>query len=232
MAARSTGALALVRARQVLERAESRAGVRHAGERIALPRLRGLFPEGLAPGSVTQIDGSTSVVFSLVAAAMGVSGWAAILGMRHVGWAAAQDAGVDVSRVVVVPTVTSEGVAVCVDYFDVVVVGEGVEIAPGERRSLMGRIRKCRTVVISGTAWPGAARVEAHVISSEGCGQGDGYVHRRLVEARRTDIPAHARLSSGVRIEEITAPVPLTRDRDGTRARRGPVRYLRVVGDG
>lgn len=191
---------ALDRARHALAAAETRAGVRPTAERVELGGLSDLFPEGLASGHVVSMQGATSAVFAAAAGAMGAEGWLAMVGMRNVGWAAAAGAGIDLRRVVVVDSATADAVALCVDAFDVVVLG-GVELAAGERRSLEGRMRSRRTTVISRGAWPGAAQIRADVDHSEGCGRGDGYVRSWEVVADRLDRPARVVLTCAGRIE-------------------------------
>ena len=191
---------ALDRARHALAAAETRAGVRPAGERVELGGLSGLFREGWTSGRVVSLQGATSAVFAAAAGAMGAEGWLAMVGMRNVGWAAAAGAGIDLRRVVVVDSATADAVALCVDSFDVVVLG-GLELTAGERRSLEGRIRTRRTTMISRAAWPGAAQIRAAADHAEGCGRGDGYVRSWAVVADRLDRPARVALTCAGRLE-------------------------------
>lgn len=192
---------ALDRARQALAAAETRAGVRSSAERVELGGLTPLFREGWAPGRVVSVQGATSAVFTAAAAAMGAEGWLAAVGMRDIGWAAAARAGIDLRRVVLVDAATADAVAVCVDAFDVVVLGD-VALAPGERRSLEGRIRMRRTTVLTRGTWPGAAQVRAEATWTKGCGRGDGYLSEWGVHAERTDRPARVELRCAGRIAE------------------------------
>src|SRR5659263_659441 len=83
-------------ARDALARAETATGLRSRldSATVELPAgLGALLPGGLSRGSVLGIRGSTSVTFSVAAAAMGASGWVAVVGMADVGWLAAAEAG-------------------------------------------------------------------------------------------------------------------------------------------
>lgn len=195
---------ALDLARQALASAETRTGVRSSSERVELGGLTNLFREGWAPGRVVSIQGATSAVFTAASAAMGSEGWLAAIGMKNVGWAAAAGAGIDLRRVVMIDAATADAVAVCVDSFDVVVLGD-IHLGAGERRSLDGRIRTRRTTVISRAPWPGSPHVRADVAWAKGCGRGDGYLNEWGVTAERLDRPARVELCCAGQIHERAA---------------------------
>lgn len=193
-AIRDGGALASVRA--VLARAETSVGLRtrlaeESGDAaVELPAgLGALLPAGLARGSVVGVVGSSSLTWTMTAAAMGQASWAAVVGPQDVGWVAAAEAGVDLSRVAAVPTPgasVAEVVAACVDGFDVVVLGAGADIGLGARRSLFGRVRSHGTVLITASPWQGTPVLRARVREVAGCGMdGSGQiVERTLVVGR------------------------------------------------
>lgn len=185
-------------ARAVLARAEMATGVRSRLGSVDLPAgLSGLLPGGLGRGSVLGVRGSTSVLFLIMAAAMGSSGWAACLGTSNMGWLAASEAGVDLTRVVSIPragAAVADVVTACVDGFDVVVLGDGIELGAGVRRSLLGRIRSHGTVVLA--TWPGAPILDATVHSGEGCGSGSGYVRTRVIGVRRDGVSVTVRMGA------------------------------------
>lgn len=179
-------------ARDALSRAETAAGVRSRDAGVSLPAgLGALLPGGLPRGSVLGIQGSTSLVFAVMAAAMGSSGWAAVVGRGDLGWVAASEAGVDLTRVIHVPRpggAPADVVAACVDGFDVVVLGDAVALGAGVRRSLAGRIRAHGTVVLAN--WPGAPVLRATVHGGDGCADGAGHVRGRSLSVRREGMPA------------------------------------------
>lgn len=194
-------------ARAALARAETATGLRSQPGGVELPAgLGAILPGGLARGSVLGVRGSASVLFTLAAAAMGPSGWAASIGMADLGWLAASEAGVDLARVVSIPqpgAAVADVVAACVDGFDVVVLGDSLELGAGARRSLLGRIRSHGTVVLA--AWPGVPVLRATVRGGEGCGAGAGYVRDRVITVRREGMPAVVVLRMGDRAEAVDA---------------------------
>lgn len=197
---------ALERARHALAAAETRTGVLPAGEHVELGALSSLFREGWPPGRVLAVHGATSAILTAAASAMGSHGWLAAVGMRNMGWAAAAAAGIDLQRVVILKAATADAVALCVDSFDVVVLGN-IHLDAGQRRSLEGRIRTRRTTVISRAPWPGAAEIHAIVASPEGCGRGDGHMRGWRVRADRIDRPAHAMLRCTGLVEAEQEPI-------------------------
>lgn len=198
-------------ARDALARAETATGLRSRLDyaTVELPAgLGALLPGGLSRGSVLGIRGSTSVTFSVAAAAMGASGWVAVVGMADVGWLAAAEAGVDLSRVVSIPRpgpAADDVVAACVDGFDVVVLGDSLDLGAGVRRSLLGRIRSHGTVVVAN--WPGVPLLRAAVHGGDGCAEGAGYVRGRTISVRREGMPTVVVL----RMESRPVPAPQRR---------------------
>ncbi len=180
-------------ARDALARAETAAGLRSRLEVTTVPLPAGLdalLPGGLARGGVVGVQGSTSIAFAVMAAAMGTSGWAAVVGCRDLGWVAASEAGVDLARVVHIPQpgpAMADVVAACVDGFDVVMLGDAVELGPAARRSLLGRIRSHGTVVIAN--WPGVPVLRASVRGGDGCQTGAGYIRGRTIRVQREGVP-------------------------------------------
>ncbi|NCD19767.1 MAG: hypothetical protein EOL89_07270 [Actinobacteria bacterium] len=194
-------------ARAALARAEVATGVRSGHGTVDLPAgLGALLPGGLARGSVLGVRGSTSVLFAVMAAAMAREGWAASIGMPDLGWLAASEAGVDLARVVGIPragAAAADVVAACVDGFDVVVLGDGIDFGAGARRSLLGRIRSHGTVVLA--AWPGSPVLHATVRGGEGCGSGTGHLRARVIAVRRDGSPTTVLLRMGQRPELLEA---------------------------
>lgn len=191
-------------ARAALAHAETKAGLRTritSDPAIGLPAgLDRLFPAGLP--SVTRISGSASLTFTLAAAVMGESGWAAFVGCDDVGWLAASESGVDLSRVITVPSLgasAADGVAACIDGFSVVVIGD-IRLGGGAQRSLMGRARANGTTIITSAPWPGAAVLDAHIGLAE-IGL-DGLRHRDI-RIRRDSATLDVRMGSVMR--EITS---------------------------
>jgi len=151
---------------------------------------------GLRRGSVVGVagySGATTLALALAAGPTRSGSWAAFVGLPELGWAAAEELGVDLSRVVVVrPTASARPtvVAALLDAFDVVVVG--FDGAPGavEARRLAARARERGSVLVvvggriggvgrSRRAWPTGTEVELTVVESTWSGLEEGAGHLR-----------------------------------------------------
>ena len=129
-----------------------------------LPVLEDLLPDrGLRRGSLVQIDGvhaATSLTLATLAGPTRAGSWVACVGVGGLGWVAAQEAGVDLERLVVVHTPDrswAKVVAAFVDAFDVVLCGPDRVPSASEARQLRARARE-RGAVLVVLAPPGRAR--------------------------------------------------------------------------
>ncbi|WP_420114567.1 hypothetical protein [Pseudactinotalea sp.] len=141
---------------------------------------------GLRRGAAVQVSGSRSVLLTLAAAAADAPGqdlWCAVMAMPDVGLAAAAEAGLDLSRTVVVPQPGPDAPSVLgalIDGFDVVVLGPCRALSEADRRSAGHRLRNREALLLSGGAWPGAQAVlEVGERSWLGVGAGEGVLTGR-----------------------------------------------------
>ncbi|MDA8375138.1 MAG: hypothetical protein M0Z91_12985 [Actinomycetota bacterium] len=128
--------------------------------------LEPLFPGSyLRRGSVGLIggmpgSGATTLLFSLLSLPTSKGSWAAVVGLEHLGYAAAAGLGVDLGRVVTVQCPAQEAAdvaSVMLDGFDLVVMGPLRDAVRARR--LVEKARRERSVLIvfsrSGRpAWP------------------------------------------------------------------------------
>ena len=119
------------------------------------PRLAALLPDGgLRTGTTVVVQGSTSLLLTLLAEASRDGAWTVLVGYPAAGMAAAADAGCDLTRTLVVPLPTGSGVdapavlAALIDGMDVVVVGPEVALLDQDRRRLTARARDRGTVLV------------------------------------------------------------------------------------
>jgi hypothetical protein len=161
--------------------------VEPAAAELVLPVAAGLtrlLPSGgLDRGSTVVLDGSTALVLALLAEASRSGSWVGIVGLPRVGVLAAHQLGLDLQKVVLVPTPGPDGptvVAALLDGVDVVVVGD-VGLADADRRRLSARARERGAVLLSTTPWTGARVV---LTVTESCWDGIGQGHGRLRERR------------------------------------------------
>jgi len=165
------------------------------------PRLAALLPDGgLRAGTTVVVQGSTSLLLTLLAEASRDGAWTVLVGYPAAGMAAAADAGCDLARTLVVPLPTGSGVdapavlAALIDGMDVVVVGPEVELLDQDRRRLTTRARDRGTVLVATlpstrreAGWSGAHVVlEATGGAWGGIDQGTGWLRRRTLRVRRT----------------------------------------------
>jgi len=196
---RTTTQAKLDAARQALAAAETSVGMPAAlpledgVQGLAVPEpLTELLPHGLHPGTVVQVQGSTSVLLALAQAAAGQERWCALVGMPDVGWAAAAETGLSLDRVVTVPR-PGVGVAAVlgalVDGFDVLVAGPAAQVSDADQRTLLARVRQRGAVLLTDQVWAGAHLV-VQVRASSWAGVADGH---GVLTGRHMDIRAYAR---------------------------------------
>lgn len=164
-----------------------------------LPVLEDLMPDrGLRRGSLVQIDGvhaATSLTLATLAGPTRAGSWVACVGVGGLGWVAAQEAGVDLERLVVVHTPDrswAKVVAALVDAFDVVLCGPDRVPSASEARQLRARARERGAVLVVLATRPGATAarrswpmpdVGLQVVGArwQGLGQGWGHLRSRVV---------------------------------------------------
>jgi hypothetical protein len=178
----SAQASVLVKARRLLETAESKTGVTPVAKRVECPRntrrdaawpapggrvllspgelARRIAPQ-LAPGTVAEVTGSLSALWEVAAVALGPEDWAAIAALPKAGLLAAAEAGLPLSRAVVVPDLGPEPlrvVAGLVDAYGLVVAGP-LGLSAGDRRRVEARLRFTGGRLVTAGRWAGAGVV-------------------------------------------------------------------------
>jgi hypothetical protein len=171
--------------------------------------LRSLFPRGLRRGTTIEValGGSTTVdrdrfgdqepgehaesaatggctlLVTLLAGASGGGSWCALVGAPWLGLAAAAEAGVDLSRLALVPApgrAWARVVGALLDGFDLVAVRPPVRFAPADARALSARARNHGAVLVALGPWPGSdLRLVSDADVWEGLGNGHGRFHSR-----------------------------------------------------
>lgn len=154
---------------------------------VAAPLARLLPGRGLRRGSTVAVppgQGSTSLLFALVAEASARGAWVGIVGRPDLGVVAAAEAGVALQRLALVPNPGRDLMAVTVallDGMDVVAVAGG-RWSAGDRQRIAARARQRGTVLVALGSWPGAD-VELRCTGSQwqGLGSGSGRLRARRV---------------------------------------------------
>lgn len=136
-----------------------------AGMLPVLSPLRDLLPwPGLRRGSTVAVTrggspGATSVMLALIAEASRAGAWCAVVGLPELGLGAAQELGIALDRLALVPHPGprwTDVVSILLDGFDIVVVAAGNsagEIAPAVQSRLEARARARGSVLVPFGAW-------------------------------------------------------------------------------
>lgn len=187
-----------------------------------LDGLADLLPwGGLRRGSTVVVRGSTTLLLALLAAATANGSWAAVVGMPDLGLLAADELGVVVHRLALVPRPETELIAVTsalLDGLDLVAVAarQGRDLRDSEARRLSARARNRGSVLVPFGHWPGADLELDCVGRWSGLGEGRGYLREREVVVRSRGRGAASR-SAEVRLmlpggDGVVLPVPQVPD--------------------
>jgi len=164
----------------VLKSAELHTGVTPVVQPEVALESDELVPGGrIAPGSVISVAGSRMLQYHLLATASQAGGWVAVVGQADLGVVALEQAGLELSRVALIPNPGGDAGIVCAALLDAmwVVIGSDVSLRDSERRRLAARARERGTVIITSEPWPGAHltfRVTAR--NWVGVNQGEGWL--------------------------------------------------------
>lgn len=173
----------LMAARLALHRAEERTGVRGTPDRQVQQSLAGALektgPRGALPLSspadpwlgvdagtsgALSLDGSTAVLVALAARRQGARSWCGVVGHDDLGWCAASEAGLDLSRVLAVcvhdldASTIRAVIATLLDGVDVLLIGRPAAacLRPRDRRALLARARGRGALIVTTAPWEGA----------------------------------------------------------------------------
>jgi hypothetical protein len=163
-------------------------GRRHGAPPLPVPfALQPLLPEGLRRGSTVHVAGSVSLLLALLGAASAEGAWCALVGLPMVSAEAADEYGIELGRLAIVPRPGSgwaTAVGALLDAVDVVATCPPPRVVPGDVRRLTARARSHDSVLVPfGADWPGA-EVELRIREGEWEGIdefGVGRLHRRRV---------------------------------------------------
>jgi hypothetical protein len=212
--------------------------VRAAGENDApgvhrvlpvVPELSGLLPgRGLrrgstvavAAGRAAPVGGSTSLLLALLAEASRSGSWCAVVGLPSLGALAAQESGIALERLALVPDPGPDWptvIAALIDGVDVVVAAVPGQVSPTIADRLVARARQRGSVLMPFGQWPGAdVTLQVTAARWEGLSAGRGRLRRREVTILARGRGAAARPKEvtlwmpGVTLNPPTLPPPST----------------------
>jgi hypothetical protein len=148
------------------------------------PGLAALLPNGtLRRGAVYTIANSTSLVMAILGSASADGGWSAVVGLPDFGAEAATGFGIDLARLVLVPSPGEQWLAVTaalVDVLPLVVVNPGRQVGDAEASRLAARLRQTGCTLIVAGAWSASeASLRVSGTRWDGLGAGHGYLSGR-----------------------------------------------------
>jgi hypothetical protein len=168
-----------------------------AGKAPPLPvaeALRPVLPDGLRRGSTVTVAGSVSLLLAVLGAASADGAWAALVGFPRISAEAADEYGIRLDRLALVPAPGpgwTTAVGALLDAVDLVAarIPRGRGIPPGDIRRLAARARTRGAVLIPystgaeiAEGWPGAdVRLVAETGRWSGIGTGTGRLRARAV---------------------------------------------------
>ena len=158
------------------------------------PALQPLLPDGgLRRGSTVSIQGAgaTSLAFALLAESNAAGAWCAAVGFDSLGLLAAENAGLDLSRLVLIadpgrdwPTI----VAALLDAFEIVLLHPPGRTSSRLAQRLTARIRERGRVLMSLGDEPSAMTPDVRLTGTtsvwEGLGWGFGHLRSRQLQIR------------------------------------------------
>ncbi|WP_298129457.1 hypothetical protein [Micropruina sp.] len=200
------------------------------------PALSGLLPGGgLLPGSAYSVSPGL-LLLTLLAEPSRAGTWCGVIGLPELGIEAAEQAGLNLDRVALVPRPGERWFAITAalaEVLPVVAVRPGNRVREADAGRLSARLRSSGTALLVAGAWP---RVEATLSMSaphwSGVGAGHGYLTSRdvlvTVTSKRSPAPRQARVALPDASGGLSpAPTPS----DSHEATRSEAREpLRVVG--
>lgn len=179
------------------------------------PALAPLLDGGLKQGAAYSVERSAALLMALLAAPSAAGAWCAVVGVPEFGVEAAERAGLDLERLVLVPHPGDQWLTVTAAVADVMGI---VVTRPPKRASdtsvsrLASRLRQRGTTLFVLGAWPQAeAMLSLSSSSWHGIGEGHGHLTTReitvTVSTRTAGRPRSARLLLGdARLTAVPVP--------------------------
>lgn len=110
-----------------------------------------------ASGGAFHISPDRAELMAAAIEGLPACGWAGFVGLRDIGWEAAHERGLDLSRTLIVQEPGIHAAQICallLEDLDLVCV-ESTLITPAQQRRLSVRAHMCRHTLITTVPWPG-----------------------------------------------------------------------------
>ena len=124
---------------------------------------------------VLTLHGSTTLLLAALALRQGATGWCGVIGGDDLGWCAATEVGLDLTRVLTVPTpLLNESsiltiTSTLLDGVDTLLISATVAegLRPQHRRRLLARARERGHLILTPARWEGARILQADPLTPE-----------------------------------------------------------------
>ena len=124
---------------------------------------------------VLTLHGSTTLLLAALALRQGATGWCGVIGGDELGWCAATEVGLDLNRVLTVPTSLLDDASILtvistlLDGVDALLIGAAVAegLRPQHRRRLLARARERGHLILTPARWEGARILQADPLTPE-----------------------------------------------------------------
>ncbi|QTH38690.1 hypothetical protein [Yimella sp. cx-51] len=155
------------------------------------PALQPAIGNRLRPGSVYGFLGGTTLGIGLLASASLSESWCGAVGFPHLGLESADEWGVDLQRLILVPKIAPDdwlnAVSTLIEAVDIVMAAAPPPLTPTNRSRLEARLRHRGAVLLVADAWPRATVLRTLSSRWRGLSCGHGHLLGRelTVEAIR-----------------------------------------------
>ncbi|RAX19174.1 MULTISPECIES: hypothetical protein [unclassified Actinomyces] len=153
----------------------------------ALPEMGAATPAALLPlgadavGAVS-LTGSAGALLAVAALRQGAEDWCGVVGCEGLGWCAAAEAGLDLSRVLAVPAadlpsnLLTSALGALMDGVAVLLISAtaAARLRPRDRRTLLARARERRCLILTPFPWEGSRTLHASSASPASAAQTGG----------------------------------------------------------
>ncbi|MBM9433315.1 hypothetical protein [Flaviflexus equikiangi] len=169
----------LAHARDVLHRAETASGLSKTEDKEGwqTPEVLSTVLPALTPG-VLAVVGSSTILLALAGHASSQGAWVALVGLPLIGWGAAVDHGLDLTRTAHIPAPgarAAEVLTALADGFDILVVGD-LALTARDQRALAQRVRTRDTTILAAEWSTGASVLRVESAGSSGYDAGVGHL--------------------------------------------------------
>lgn len=165
-----------------------------------IPALGRILPGGgLMAGAAYSVENSTTLAMALLAGPSGSGAWCSVIGIPDFNVEAASNLGIDLDRLILIPHLDGQWLAVTaamVDVVSVILTRAPSTITGSDAARLRARLRQRGAALITMGAWPQSeAALKVSENSWGGLGSGSGHLQVRRFKVTATGHNGRSRSS-------------------------------------